>query len=366
MKKSVLGVGLGILLAASLMGCSTEGKETPATSAAIESQETKEADSRAADMKEGDSKAGDSKAADSKAADSKTVDPKSVKLAYVSMNLANPWNATVKKGFEAACEELGCEYITIDSEYKVDKQVSSLESLVNDKYSGFVFTPIDPNATWDIVEQAKSQGISTATIAQQQDNVNLIYGMDEYDYGHAIGQQAGQWIKENLDGKAKVAIISQDNVESVIARGDGVEEAIKEICPDVEIVARQAGDTLEGGMKIVESVLAQTPDLNVVVGTNDSGAIGGYQAMVNAGMTGDDRAVFSGDATAEAIQYIGQQDSIYRGTVDLEPFVGGYNCAKILYQYATEGIPEQQQVEMLNYKPVPKQDVLDGTFKAVE
>ena len=45
--------------------------------------------------------------------------------------------------------------------------------------------------------------------------------------------------------------------------------------PDVEIVARQAGDTLEGGMKIVESVLAQTPDLNVVVGTNDSGAIGG-------------------------------------------------------------------------------------------
>ena len=86
----------------------------------------------------------------------KTVDPKSVKLAYVSMNLANPWNATVKKGFEAACEELGCEYISIDSEYKVDKQVASLESLVNDKYSGFVFTPIDPNATWDIVEQAKA------------------------------------------------------------------------------------------------------------------------------------------------------------------------------------------------------------------
>ena len=106
-------------------------------------------------------------------------------------------------------------------------------------------------------------------------------------------------------------------MESVIARGDGVEDALKEICPDVEIVARQAGDTLEGGMKIVESVLAQTPDLNVVVGTNDSGAIGGYQAMVNAGMTGEDKAVFSGDATAEAIEYIGQEDSIYRGTVDV-------------------------------------------------
>lgn len=119
-------------------------------------------------------------------------------------------------------------------------------------------------------------------------------------------------------------------------------------------------------MKIVESVLAQTPDLNVVVGTNDSGAIGGYQAMVNAGMTGEDKAVFSGDATAEAIEYIGQEDSIYRGTVDLEPYVGGYNCAMLLYQYATEGIPADQETRMLNYKPVPKQDVLDGTFKPVQ
>ena len=88
--------------------------------------------------------------------------------------------------------------------------------------------------------------------------------------------------------------------------------------------------------------------------------------MVNAGMTGEDKAVFSGDATAEAIEYIGQEDSSYRGTVDLEPYVGGYNCAKILYKYATEGIPAEQQIEMLNYKPVPKQDVLDGTFKAVQ
>ena len=350
MKKRLLGVGLSILLAAGLAGCQTEGKKETQSAPAETASETAGAESAAEKTEEA----------------AKTVDPKSVKLAYVSMNLANPWNATVKKGFEAACEELGCEYISIDSEYKVDKQVASLESLVNDKYSGFVFTPIDPNATWDIVEQAKAQGVATATIAQQQDNVNLIYGMKEYDYGHTIGTQAGQWIKDNLGGKAKVAIISQDNVESVIARGDGVEDALKEICPDVEIVARQAGDTLEGGMKIVESVLAQTPDLNVVVGTNDSGAIGGYQAMVNAGMTGEDKAVFSGDATAEAIEYIGQEDSIYRGTVDLEPYVGGYNCAKILYKYATEGIPAEQQIEMLNYKPVPKQDVLDGTFKAVQ
>lgn len=187
--------------------------------------------------------------------------------------------------------------------------------------------------------------------------------MDEYDYGHTIGEQAAEWIKDTLDGKAQVCIISQDNVESVIPRGDGVEEALKEICPDVEIVARQAGDTLESGMKIVESVLAQYPDLNVVVGTNDSGAIGGYQAMVNDGKEGEKYAVFSGDATDEALTYIAEEDSIYRGTVDLFPYKGGYESAFYLYKYATEGIPEEQETVYLPYVKVPKADVLDGTYE---
>lgn len=289
-------------------------------------------------------------------------DNSDIKLAYVSMNLANPWNAMVKKGFEAACEDLGVTYQTIDSEYDVDTQLNALESLVNDGYSGFTFTPIDTEATKDIVDQANEAGIVTACIAQTQDNVKLSYTLSEYDYGYAIGSQAGEWIAKNLDGKAQVCIISQDNVESVIARGDGVQEGILAAAPDVEIVARQAGDTLEGGMKIVESVLAQYPDLNVVVGTNDSGAIGGYQAMVNAGKEDAQYAVFSGDATDEALTYISEEDSIYRGTVDLFPYKGGYESAIYMYQYATESIPEEQVTVYLPYVPVPKEDVLDGTY----
>ncbi|MHC1773273.1 MAG: sugar ABC transporter substrate-binding protein [Flexilinea sp.] len=290
------------------------------------------------------------------------TDPADIKLAYVSMNLANPWNIAVKNGFEAACKDLGVQCISIDSQYKVDKQVSDLENLINDNYNGFTFTPIDPNSTRDIVETAKSKGIATASIAQQQDNVNLIYTLDEYDYGYSIGKQAGEWIKEALDCKGKIAIISQDNVEAVIPRGDGVQDGILDICPDVEIVSRQAGDTPEGGMKIIESVLQVHPDLNCVVATNDSGGIGGYQAMVSANAVGDDRAVFSGDATAECLALMKEDNSIYRGTVDLFPYKGGYESAQILFKYVTEGIPSTQETIMLPYVPVPQQDLLDGKY----
>ena len=98
-------------------------------------------------------------------------DNKDIKLAYVSMNLANPWNAMVKKGFEAGCEDLGVTYQVIDSEYNVDTQLNALESLVDDGYSGFTFTPIDTQATLEIVDKANESGIATACIAQTQENV---------------------------------------------------------------------------------------------------------------------------------------------------------------------------------------------------
>jgi len=108
--------------------------------------------------------------------------------------------------------------------------------------------------------------------------------------------------------------------------------------------------------------LQQHPDLNVVVATNDSGGIGGYQAMVSAGVVDSKHAVFSGDATAEALNCMKDKDSIYRGTVDLFPYKGGYDSAKILYEYVTKGIPTKQEKVMLPYVPVPKEDLLSGKY----
>ena len=372
-KRKVLSIVLSVgMIAALLAGCGNSNEAT-AQEAPVETEEEAEAEAPAqeaeteteeAEPEETEASSGNDWTLDVEGikAKAQAQDNSEIKLSYVSMNLANPWNAMVKKGFEAACEELGVTYQVIDSEYSVDTQVNALETLINDGYSGFTFTPIDTAATIDLVDKANEAGIITACIAQTQDNVLLSYTLDEYDYGYTIGEQAGEWIRDNLDGKAQVCIISQDNVESVIPRGDGLEDALKAVCPDVEIVARQAGDTLEGGMTIVESVLAQYPDMNVVVGTNDSGAIGGYQAMVNAGCEGENYAVFSGDATEEALTYIAEDNGIYRGTVDLFPYKGGYESAYYLYLYATEEAPESQNTVYLPYVKVPKTDVLDGTY----
>ena len=268
--------------------------------------------------------------------------PSDIKLGYVIMNLANPWFVQVGKGFEDACAEMGIEKpLLIDSKYEVSKQVTDVETLVNDEYN------------------------VTSCAAQSQDNVDFRYIVEEYTYGQAIGQNAANWINENLGDQeeVQVAIISQDNVEDVIARGDGVQDTLEKECPNVNIVVRQAGDTPEGGLQIIESALAAYPDLQVVVATNDSGGIGGYQALVNAGYTGDDPvAVFSGDATDEALNDMLQENTIYRGTVDLAPYACGYESAYQIVYYILNGKPAETKTQGFNPVQVPLADLLDGTY----
>lgn len=291
-------------------------------------------------------------------------DPSEIKLGYSVPQLANPWFVGVKLGMEQACKELGIQCISIDAQYRVDKQVSDIENMISDKYDAIFCTAIDANALLATYEDAKKAGIATGSIAQTVPNSDLVYGMDEYNYGYTIGTQAANWAKETLKCKGKVALITQDNVEAVKHRGDGIEQAVKDICPDMQIVARQAGDNPESGMRIIESVLQQHPDLNLVIGSNDSGGIGGYQAMVANDKLGPDRAVFSGDATRECLALMQEPDSIYRGTVDLYPFKGGYESAKYLYEMVQNGIPKEQVKTSLPYVTVPQADVLSGKYKA--
>lgn len=334
MKKKVAAVLMGTLLALSLAACGTD-KEATGT----------------------DSGTNDKKADTSDA---------SMKFGYVCMNLGNPWFVEVQKGYEDACKELGIDCLVIDSQYDVDKQVSDLETLVNDNYDAIMISPIDQNALKSIVDQANEADIVTSCMAQSQDNTDFGYICEEYDYGCLIGENAANWLNENLKDEAevKVVMITQDNVEDTIARADGIQETLEKMCPNVNIVARQAGDTAEKGLEIVEGVLAQHPDLDMVVASNDSGGVGGYQAMANAGFTGKDKvAVFSGDATDEVLDIMKDGDTIYRGTVDLSPYKAAYDTVvKAADMVKNKQKNDKQEVFGFDMVMAPIDDLLDGTY----
>jgi ribose transport system substrate-binding protein len=331
---SVVALVLGIVLIVSLTACGggSSGEDAPASDASNEA-----------------------------ALEESGQEASQYKFAFSGSELANPWVAMVKDGFEAACKDNGIEFVSLNAGSDVNQQVADIENSIEGGYNAIVFNPIDGSALDTVLKQATDQGIPSVTIAQIAASATAGIELDDYAYGEVIATQACEWINENLDGKAEVAVLAEDNIESSIQRGNAIEDTIKKMCPDATIVARQQANTPEQGLEVVESLLLKNPDLNVIVACNDSGGIGGYQAMENAGLaTEANRAVFSGDNTSEAVEYIKVPDSIYRGTADLFPYESGYKAVEMSLEYLKNGFPSGHESIPLGMGPVSKDAIING------
>lgn len=274
--------------------------------------------------------------------------------------LANPYFVTVMNGVQAKCDELGYKLIVVDAGYDVAKQVSDFENFGNQGVTAVIACPIDSNALIPVVDQLKEKGVIVISFAQIIENAQAIFTLDEYTYGVAIGENAAKWINEKLNGVAEVLIISQDNVEAVVRRGDGIQETIEKLCPEATIVARQAGDNPTKGMEITENIMQQYPNVKVITGNNDSGPLGAYEAIIGMGVGGEDFYIGGGDATPEALEKMKEENSIYRATVDLGPFDTGKDTVAMLNEFLTNGIPDEAPVNFFRMIPVWQEDVLAG------
>lgn len=262
---------------------------------------------------------------------------KKLTFAYSIMVMDNPYFIAVKQGFEDRAKELGINTVVNDAKYDAATQINQIENYITQKVDAIAIAPIDSKGLESVVEEARKAGIITIGQAQPVENADGNYIVHEYDFGYLNGTNVAKWINEKLGGEAEVLIIAQDNVEAVKRRGDGLEDAIKEFAPNAKIVARQTGDTPELGMKIAETVLQSHPNVKVIAGTNDSGAIGAYEAVMAMNKATPDFYVGGADATAEALAKMKEENSVYRFTIDIDPYGTGRRLVDMMLEYVEEG-----------------------------
>lgn len=262
---------------------------------------------------------------------------KKLTFAYSIMVMDNPYFIAVKQGFEDRAKELGINTVVNDAKYDAATQINQIENYITQKVDAIAIAPIDSKGLESVVEEARKAGIITIGQAQPVENADGNYIVHEYDFGYLNGTNVAKWINEKLGGEAEVLIIAQDNVEAVKRRGDGLEDAIKEFAPNAKIVARQTGDTPELGMKIAETVLQSHPNVKVIAGTNDSGAIGAYEAVMAMNKATPDFYVGGADATAEALAKMREENSVYRFTIDIDPYGTGRRLVDMMLEYVEEG-----------------------------
>ncbi len=270
---------------------------------------------------------------------------KPLRFGYTTMDLANPYFVTVTKGVEARAAELGIEVTVHDAKSDSASQVSAVENFIAQGMDAIICSPIDPNAMKHMVKAAHDAGIPfinpNQVIEGNDANINLI----DFDYGYTGGLIAGEWIANELGGEAKVAILGHPEMEALIERAKGIKAGILEKAPNAEIVAEQSAHTPERGMQAAETVLQSHPDVKVIAGINDAGALGAMEAVKAMGKDSEDFCIVGLDATPEALDKMKQPGTIYRGTVDIDPFGTGELIIDVTLDVIENG-PKDEMVKI--------------------
>jgi ribose transport system substrate-binding protein len=268
---------------------------------------------------------------------------KKVTFAYMP-GIEDPFMRMIEQGAAAKAKELGASLIVGEypKAWGADIQVPILEALV--ARGGFDFLIVVPTSNEALIAPLKkisAKGIPMVTTDTFLGNGDyskasnfsfpLAYiGTDNVLGGYEVGKRLAELIGNT--GKVYMNTTNPD-ASSVTGRRDGFLKAMKEF-PEIQVVGIDYNlDVQETAQRQTSAVLQKHPDLKGIFGTNLFSAQGAYQAVDNAGLSGEVK-IASWDATPDLIQ------ALKDGKVDLvlaqRPYQIGQLAVEWGYKYLTQ------------------------------
>jgi ABC-type sugar transport system substrate-binding protein len=238
------------------------------------------------------------------------------------LDLDNPYYIQIVKGIKSKAEEFHMEVEINDSESDSNQQLAAIKKFVDQNVDVIIVAALNPLILEDTLKQAMDKGIKVIAQSTCLENCNIFIAAEEWEMGYTIGCGAGQWIRDKLNGEAEVGIIDYPRIPQIINREKGIKDGLEEFSPHAVIVdSQQAGNPYEGE-QATQEMLKNHLNINAIVSVNDAGALGAFNIVQK---TGKDKNLFfigGVDATPEALDKI-KDDTIYRATVDISPYLNG-------------------------------------------
>lgn len=240
-----------------------------------------------------------------------------VTIAFVISDLTNEVFVELMDACAEEAEAVGAEFTFIEAQEVADK-ITAIENLTNAGTDVIISHVSDPTAMQPTIEAAQAAGSKFIAYDTDTETSDAFFGADNYALGQYIGFMAAEWINETFDSSetVKVGMANYPEFNFLVIRENGIIDALAEAAPNAEIVVSQQAGFIVEGVDVGEVWLQSEPDLNVVVGINDSGVVGVYQSFIAGGVDSQDSTIgmFGCDATSEALRLM-EDNGIFRGTV---------------------------------------------------
>lgn len=265
------------------------------------------------------------------------------RVALIAKSIAGEFWVTSREGAEKAGEDLGVEvsFNGTDTESEGEKQLNQLEAAINGKPIGIGF------AAQNGAEEGAPRLLEQAT----KDGVNIVAFATPMSFSDSpiatvasnnvlMGEMAAENMIRVLDGKGKVAIITNGEVGDAAIRRDSFRDFIAANAPDIEIVDVQNGEADRAkSMDKAQAILQANQDLAGFYCTGDHGTIAAADQVK---AMGKDTKVIGIDANPEVASMI--QAGEVTGVVTQDAFQVGYQTVKVLVDAANGTMPAEKEV----------------------
>ena len=256
------------------------------------------------------------------------------KVGIAMFTLNAPYYAAQLQAAQDQAKKAGCSVSTADGQNDMSKQIGDVEDMVAKGINILIINPRDAEGLVPAVNAAAKAGVKVVVIDSgldpKADFVTLVQSSNDKN-----GFLVGQWLAKAMNGKPmKIALLSGDKGNVVgQERRLGVIQGIAEGQlqsgghASFEIVGQGWGAwNNDGGLKAMEDILTAHPDVNVVLGENDSMVLGARKALDAAGKK-DVLLVAAADGQKEALQMI--KDGKYGATGLNDPDVIGRTAVDV-------------------------------------
>lgn len=277
-------------------------------------------------------------------------------IAVIPKGTAHLFWLSVQAGALAAGKDLNVDVQwngpALETEY--DRQIQILDSMVARRVDGIAIAASDRVALVGPIERAVAAGIPVVVFDSGINSANYTtyVGTDNYE----AGQMAARTLAKLVGGRGRIAMVMHvPGSASSMDRERGFDDVIKSEFPDIQIAARQFGQSDRAKARAVtENILTGNPGLDGLFASTEPSSVGAALALKSRGLAGKIRFVSfdSSDGLVEEMRA-----GVIDAMVVQDPFKMGYDSVKLLVEHL-EGKPAPKQVD-LHARVVTKADLGD-------
>jgi ABC-type sugar transport system substrate-binding protein len=240
------------------------------------------------------------------------------------------WFRTVEMGLKAAADQYGAELLVSNAQAKVDTEAAMVENFTARGVDAITLSALDSKASVAALQKAVDKGIKLVNYNTTLDSpiMNTFVGVDNTELGAQAGRYVVDYVKNNMGGKATIALLTIPKYEVGRQRREGFMAEVSKN-PDIKVVAEQEGESPEQATSVMETILQAHPDIDLVWAANEGGAVGALTAT-----KGKDIKVVGTDMSLQIAKALLDPDNGLIAISTQDPYTIGFKAAEIAIKQA--------------------------------